>query len=58
VGVTDRQLLELAQYRTSDAFDDDERLVLDLAEAMLEPVEISDGAVCALPERRATGPTT
>jgi len=103
VGVTDRQLVELPRYRTSDAFDDDERLVLELADAMLgEPVDLSpdlrarlearftrtqltelasyiawehyrsrfnralgvhavgfsDGAVCALPERRATGPTT
>jgi alkylhydroperoxidase family enzyme len=42
MGVSDRQLHELASYRTSDAFDDDERLAIELAEAMLgEPVEIS-----------------
>lgn len=42
LGVTDRQLRELARYRTSDAFDVDERLALELADAMLgAPVEIS-----------------
>jgi alkylhydroperoxidase family enzyme len=42
LGVTERQLLELDRYETSDAYDDDERLVLDLAVAMLgEPVELS-----------------
>ena len=42
VGVTERQLHELARYETSDAFDDDERLALDLAVAMVgDPVEIS-----------------
>src|SRR4051794_36383563 len=42
VGVTERQLLELAQYETSDAFDDDERLAIELADAMLgEPVVIT-----------------
>jgi alkylhydroperoxidase family enzyme len=42
MGVADRQLLELASYRTSDAFDDDERLALELADAMLgEPVAIA-----------------
>jgi alkylhydroperoxidase family enzyme len=41
VGVTERQLHELAQYETSDAFDDDERLAIDLAVAMGgEPVDI------------------
>jgi alkylhydroperoxidase family enzyme len=42
VGVTERQLHELARYETSDAFDEDERLAIDLAVAMLgEPVEIT-----------------
>lgn len=42
VGVTERQLHELASYETSDAFDGDERLAIDLAVAMLgEPVEIA-----------------
>ena len=42
LGVTDRQLQELACYQTSDAFDDDERLAIELAEAMLgEPVELT-----------------
>jgi alkylhydroperoxidase family enzyme len=42
MGVSERQLHELARYETSDAFDDDERLAIELAEAMLgEPVEIA-----------------
>jgi alkylhydroperoxidase family enzyme len=43
VGVTERQLQELATYETSDAYDDEERLAIELAVAMLgDPVEISD----------------
>ena len=43
IGVTDRQLRELASYETSDAYDDEERLAIELAEAMLgEPVTITD----------------
>ena len=42
-GVTDRQLQDLPIYRESDAFDEDERLVLDLAVAMTRtPVVVSD----------------
>jgi alkylhydroperoxidase family enzyme len=42
MGISERQLHELARYETSDAFDEDERLALDLAVAMLgEPVDIS-----------------
>jgi len=33
-GLTEHQLRELPRFRTSDAFDDDERLVMELAEAM------------------------
>ena len=33
-GATERQLLELSDYRESDAFSDDERLALEYAEAM------------------------
>lgn len=33
-GITERQLRELPHYRTSDAFDDEERAVLELAEAV------------------------
>ena len=33
-GLAEHQLRELPRYRTSDAFDDDERLVMELAEAM------------------------
>jgi len=41
-GVTERQLRELHRYRTSDAFDDDERLVIELAEVMsVVPVTVS-----------------
>lgn len=43
LGVTERQLLELGRYETSDAFDDDERLAIDLAVAMsAERVDIPD----------------
>jgi alkylhydroperoxidase family enzyme len=42
IGVTERQLRELARYETSDAFDDDERLAIELAVAMgRETVDIS-----------------
>lgn len=34
LGITDRQLQDLPGYQESDAFDSDERLVLDLAVAM------------------------
>jgi alkylhydroperoxidase family enzyme len=41
MGVSDRQLLELSRYETSDAYDDDERLAIELADAMVAtPVEI------------------
>ena len=43
-GLPERQLLELANYRTSDAFDAIERLVLDLA------VEIAK-TPCDVPEK-------
>ncbi len=33
-GLSEAQLRELPRYRTSEAFDDDQRLVLELAEAM------------------------
>lgn len=42
LGVSERQLTELARYETSDAYGDDERLVIDLAVAMTsEPVDIT-----------------
>lgn len=42
LGITERQLTELARYETRDAYGDDERLVLDLAVAMTsEPADIS-----------------
>jgi AhpD family alkylhydroperoxidase len=43
LGLTTDQLRELPAWRTSDAFSDDERLVLEYAEAMTAtPVEVSD----------------
>ncbi len=42
LGVTERQLLELGRYETSDAFDEDERLAIELAVAMCgDPVVIT-----------------
>jgi len=42
-GATERQLLELADYRDSDAFSDDEKLALEYAEAMsATPAVIGD----------------
>jgi len=42
MGVTERQLHELASYQTSDAYDDDERLAIELAVAMgAETVELT-----------------
>jgi alkylhydroperoxidase family enzyme len=41
LGVTEEQLQALPRYRDSDAFDDDERLVIDLAVEMAKtPVEL------------------
>ena len=52
MGVTERQLHELASYETSDAYDDEERLAIELAEAMLgEPVTITDDLRGRLDER-------
>ena len=43
MGITERQLAELARYETSDAFDAKERLVLDLSTAMTRtPADVSD----------------
>jgi alkylhydroperoxidase family enzyme len=42
-GVTERQLRELDGYRESDAFDEKERLVVELAEEMTKtPVDVPD----------------
>ncbi len=42
-GIEEHQLLDLHRYRDSDAFDDTERLVLDLAVAMtVTPVAVTD----------------
>jgi alkylhydroperoxidase family enzyme len=43
MGIREAQLMDLARHETSDAFDADERLVLDLAVAMAKtPTEVSD----------------
>ena len=43
MGITERQLAEVSRYDTSDAFDETERLVLDLAVGMtLTPTDVSD----------------
>ena len=40
-GVTERQLRELGEYRTSDAFTEDEKLVIEYAEAISQtPVDV------------------
>src|SRR4051794_24607569 len=42
-GVTEEQLRELPRFRESDAFDDDEKLVLEYAEAISRtPVDVPD----------------
>lgn len=52
LGITERQLAELPRYEESDAFDADERLVLDLAVAMTSnPVEIPEGLRRRLDDR-------
>lgn len=52
LGVTDRQLHEIGRYETSDAFDDDERLAIELAVAMLgDPVDITPDLRARLDER-------
>jgi 4-carboxymuconolactone decarboxylase len=51
-GITDQQLAELSSFRTSDAFDDVEKLVLDYAESMTKtPVEVSDEMFASLRAR-------
>jgi alkylhydroperoxidase family enzyme len=50
-GVPAEQVRALADHRSSDAFDDLERLVLDYAEGMTStPVDVSDELVAALRE--------
>lgn len=51
-GASERQIRELAEHATSDAFDAEQRLVLDYAEAMTRtPPEVTDDLVAALRER-------
>lgn len=56
VGVTERQLRELGRYRESDAFDPDERLVIELAEAMTAtPAEVGQDLRSRVLERFTRG---
>lgn len=49
MGVSEQQLLELPRYRTSAAFSDLERLVIDLAVEMAKtPAEIPDDLIARL----------
>lgn len=51
-GITEQQILDLARYRDSDAFSDDERLVLDLAVGMTRtPAEVPEETIAALRAR-------
>jgi alkylhydroperoxidase family enzyme len=51
-GITEQQLRELPNFRDSDAFDEDERLVLEYAEGISRtPVEVADEVVDRLRER-------
>jgi alkylhydroperoxidase family enzyme len=51
-GVSEAQLRELPRFRESDAFDDDERLVLEYAECITRtPVEVPDELFERLRER-------
>lgn len=52
VGVTEEQLRALPSFRDSDLFDDDEKLVLEYAEAISRtPVEVPDQLFARLRER-------
>jgi alkylhydroperoxidase family enzyme len=52
VGVTERQLHELGRFESSDAFDAEERLAIELAVAMAAvPVDISDALRARLDAR-------
>ncbi len=51
-GITEEQLRELPNFRDSDAFDEDEKLVLEYAEGITRtPVEVSDELFERLRER-------
>jgi alkylhydroperoxidase family enzyme len=52
MGVTEQQLMNLGQYETSDAFNDTERVAIDLAVAMARtPTEIPPELTERLRER-------
>jgi AhpD family alkylhydroperoxidase len=51
-GITEEQLRELPRFRDSDAFDEDEKLVLEYAEGISRtPVEVPDEVFARLQER-------
>lgn len=53
-GLSERQLRELPAHRTSDAFDDEERTVLDLAEALTRVPSVVDDDLRARVDRYLT----
>lgn len=53
-GLDERQLRELPVHKTSDAFDDEERTVLDLAEAMTRVPSIIDDDLRSRIDRHLT----
>ena len=56
LGITPEQLADLGRYRESDAYDETERLALDLAVAMSRtPAEVTDELRAALHERFTMG---
>lgn len=51
-GITEQQIHDLPRYRDSDAFSDDERLVLDLAVGMTRtPADVPEETIAALRQR-------
>ena len=51
-GITERKLTELHRFRESDAYSEEEKLVIEYAEAMSNtPVDVSDELVARLRER-------
>ena len=56
MGVEDRKIVEVAHWRTSDAFDDDDRLVLELSDAMTStPADVPDDLRARLDARFTRG---
>ncbi len=58
-GVTEQQLLDLPRYRTSDAYSDDEKLVIEFAEALTKtPATDIDDIRARLLQRFSKGQVT